>query len=180
MANQQIIDYIKTQESAGYSEVQLKKALLENGYNETDVNEAITFVNSSNNEPISSPQSTPESNQETVPSNNTTVTPIKKRNPWIVILLSLFTFGIYFIIWTVQTTKELRGNTKSAPNPLLLFLMLVPIVNFFVIFYYFWKYCKAINELTGFNNVLLFILYLVFTPVGMFLIQSELNKKATI
>jgi hypothetical protein len=180
MVNQQIIDYIKTQESAGYSEEQLKKVLLDNGYNETDINEAIAFVNSSKKEPINSPQPTPNSNKETVPSNNATVTPIKKRNVWVVILLSLFTFGIYFIIWTVQTTKELRGNTKSAPNPLILFLILIPVVNFFAIFYYFWKYCKAINELTGFNNILLFILYLVFTPVAMFLIQSELNKKATI
>ena len=176
MANQQIIDYIKTQEDAGYSEEQLKKVLLENGYNEADVDEAIKHVNSSQNTTDASSQP----NQNISQTNTLEGTPIKKRNPWIVIVLSLFTFGIYFVIWTIQTTKELRGNTTSAPNPLILLLFLVPVVNFFAIFYYFWKYCKAINELTGFNNILLFILYLVFSPVAMFMIQSELNKKATI
>lgn len=176
MVNQQLVDYIKNQENAGYSEEQLKKVLLENGYNEADMDEAIKHVNSTKNSVETSSQPI----QNVAQPGSTRNAPIKKRNPWIVIVLSLFTFGIYFVIWTIQTTKELRGNTTSAPNPLILLLFLVPVVNFFAIFYYFWKYCKAINELTGFNNILLFILYLVFSPVAMFMIQSELNKKATI
>ena len=103
---------------------------------------------------------------------------IKKRNPWLVLLFSVITFGIYAMFWLVFTTNELRKNTKSAPNPWLLVLMFIPIVNIIVMFIYFWKYSKAINELTGFSTTTLFLLLVLIGPVAMPIAQIELNKKA--
>ncbi len=57
-------------------------------------------------------------------------------------------------------------------------LMLVPFVNFIAAIYYYWKYSEAINELTGFTNIGLFVLWIFFSPAAMILAQVELNKKA--
>ena len=125
-----------------------------------------------------------------------------------VLLFSIITFGIYSIYWLVSTTNELRKNTKSAPNPKLLLLPVITFIfmligtfsyylidfNFgifylilliFLIFlnsiiflFYYYKYSKAINELTGFSVAGLFLLLIFVSPVGMILSQIELNKKS--
>jgi hypothetical protein len=86
--------------------------------------------------------------------------------------------GIYGIYWLVSTTNELRRNTRSAPNPWFLLLFLIPLVNIVIMIFYFWKYSSAINELTGFSKIGLFLLLILIAPVGMILSQIELNKKA--
>ncbi len=103
---------------------------------------------------------------------------IKKRNPILVLVFTIITFGIYGIYWIVSTTNELRAKTKSAPNPWLILLFLIPFVNIIVALVYYWKYSKAINELTGFSNVGLFLLWVLFSPAAIILAQMELNKKA--
>ena len=168
--NQQLIDYIKTEEAQGYTPQQLRSYLLQQGYKSSDIEEAINYANaetSQNNNQSQDIQSTLNS-----------ATGIKKRNPLLVFLFSIITFGIYSIYWIVSTTNELKKNTQSAPNPLLLLLMLIPFVNFIVLIIYFWKYSKAINELTGFNSLLLFLLWLFLGPIAIILSQIELNKKA--
>ena len=96
----------------------------------------------------------------------------------LVIIFSLITAGIYAIYWLVSTTNELKQNSGSAPNPWFLLLLLVPFVNVVVAFWYYWKYSKAVNELTGFNNALLFVLWIIFSPVAMVITQMQLNLKA--
>lgn len=103
---------------------------------------------------------------------------VKERNPWVVLLLSLITLGIYGIYWIVATTNELREKSDEAPSPWLLLLFLIPLVNFFVMIYYYWKYSSAINELTGFSKAGLFILWLFVNPAAMVVSQYQLNKVA--
>ena len=103
---------------------------------------------------------------------------VKYRNPILVIVFSIITLGIYAIYWLVSTTNELRKMTSSAPNPWLLLLFLVPLVNIFVAIWYYWKYSKAIEEITSFDHVLLFILWLLVSIAAMVITQIELNKKA--
>jgi|TARA_Y100000310_G_C20597754_1_gene771381 hypothetical protein len=169
MANQQLINYIKTEEAQDYTPQQLRNALIQQGYNAQEVDEAISYANQKVIYPSQQSASTPTSSG---------ASGIKKRNPFLIILFSIITFGIYGIFWLVFTTNELKKNTQSAPNPLLLLLMLIPFVNFIVMLIYFWKYSKAINELTGFNSLALFLLWIFIGPVGMIISQIELNKKA--
>ena len=103
---------------------------------------------------------------------------IKYRNPVLVIIFSIITLGIYAIYWLVSTTNELRKITSSAPNPWYLLLFLVPLVNIFVAIWYYWNYSKAIEEITSFDHVLLFILWLLVSIAAMVITQIELNKKA--
>jgi len=103
---------------------------------------------------------------------------VKYRNLVLVIVFSIITLGIYAIYWLVSTTNELRRIASSAPNPWLLLLLLVPAVNIIVGFWYYWKYSKAIGEISDFEPVLLFVLWIIISPVAMIIAQIQLNKKA--
>ena len=103
---------------------------------------------------------------------------VKYRNPVLVIVFSIITLGIYSIYWLVSTTNELRKVTSSAPNPWFLLLALVPLVNIFVVLWYYWQYSAAIGEISDFEPVLLFILWFIISPVAIVIAQIQLNKKA--
>ena len=103
---------------------------------------------------------------------------VKYRNPVLIIVFSIITVGIYSIYWLVSTTNELRRLTSTAPNPWSLLLLFVPLVNIFVVFWYYWKYSAAVGEISNFESWLLFILWLIVSPAAMVVAQIELNKKA--
>ena len=103
---------------------------------------------------------------------------VKYRNPFLVIVFGIITFGIYSIYWLVSTTNELRGLTSTAPNPWHLLWILVPFVGFFVQLWYYWQYSAAIEEISDFSGVLLFVLWLIISPVAMIIAQIQLNKRA--
>jgi len=134
---------------------------------------------------------------------------IKKRNPFLVILFSFITGGIYLIYWLIQTTKELKSNTPSAPTLFslyfiyfILFLTMtymvigsylninlgVVIVIFILCWMtlficgtiFFWKYSKAIEELTGFSAIGLFLLWIFMNLVAVIVAQIQLNKKTNL
>jgi len=102
---------------------------------------------------------------------------VKYRNPVLVILFSIITLGIYGIYWLVSTTNELRRLTSVAPDPLALLLLLIPVLNIFVGIWYYWKYSKAVEEISGVQAILLFLFWILLSPVSMIITQVELNKK---
>jgi len=102
---------------------------------------------------------------------------VKKRNPVVVLLLSLLTCFVYMLYWVFSTSREL--NKKGALDMsagLMLVLCFIPIVSLFAI----WKHCSAVETLSEGNTsgVLLFVLWIVFFPIALFMAQSELNKHA--
>lgn len=102
---------------------------------------------------------------------------VKERNPWFVIIVSFVTFFLYAIYWFYSTSKELIELTKSESSAVLWTIgLFVPLVNIYVI----WKYCEAAAQISKGkrDNVLLFIVWIIFVPVAMFWIQSDLNKYA--
>ncbi len=101
---------------------------------------------------------------------------VKRRNPVWVFLFGMFTLGIYTFIWLVSTSKELRNFSASAPNPNLLWLILIPFANAIVMIIYFWEYSKALSDATHFNSGTLFLLFVLLTPAGMLVAQKELNQ----
>ena len=105
---------------------------------------------------------------------------VKHRNPVLVIVFSVITLGIYGIYWLVSTTKELRRLKADAPNPWALLLLLIPLVDIFVALWYYWKYSAAVEEISGFSAVLLFLLWIVFPPAAVVIAQIQLNKKAAV
>jgi len=102
---------------------------------------------------------------------------VRYRSPIFVIVASIVTFGIYTLYWFYQTSKELIELSKSNSNPILWLVgMFVPLVNFYV----FWKYSKAVEQVSegSLSAILVFIVFLVFFPAAQYLVQTELNKHA--
>ena len=98
---------------------------------------------------------------------------VKKRNILVVYLLTIVTFGIYGIYWTVSTKTEMNELGAEIPTA---WLMIIPIVNL----YWLYKYCEgfATKVKKDNNTVLWFVVYLFLGIVMPFIIQSELNKLA--
>jgi hypothetical protein len=98
---------------------------------------------------------------------------ITKRSPVAIIILSIITFGIYAVYWTVVTKREINGLGASIPTS---WLMIVPIANL----YFFYRFSEGFSLYVKKDNsaILWFLLWLVITPVAMIIIQIELNKFA--
>ncbi|NYZ77418.1 DUF4234 domain-containing protein [Candidatus Micrarchaeota archaeon] len=103
--------------------------------------------------------------------------PVKERNPWFVVVASILTFFIYALYWFYSTSKELIELTKSKSSAVLWLIgLFIPFVNLYVI----WKYCEAAAKISEGrrDTVLLFIVWIIFVPLAMFWIQSDINKYA--
>ena len=96
---------------------------------------------------------------------------MQKRSPITVLLLSLVTFGIYSIIWQVQTTREMRKYGADIPNCI---LMIIPIANI----YFLWKYCEGVEKVSSgkYTAILMFLLFWLTGIIGIFLAQTAFNE----
>jgi len=99
---------------------------------------------------------------------------MQHRDPIMVFLLSIITFGIYALFWAV-TTKE-QMNAKGAQIPTA-WLIIIPIVNL----WWLWKFCEGVELVTnkGMGAAVAFLLILLLGMIGAAIIQNELNKVAT-
>lgn len=90
-----------------------------------------------------------------------------------VLLLSLITLGIYGIYWEVVTKKEMVSQGADIPTA---WLIIIPLVNI----WWLYKYCMGVEKVSGgkMSGILLFILFLLFSIVGMAVAQDTFNKVA--
>ena len=131
---------------------------------------------------------------------------IKYKNPALMLILSLITGGLFFIVWLIITAKELRKNSKTAPHPAWLFILLLPIISYvlmsglagfspenitlaivawglniisaIIMIMFYWKYSSAIHEISDFGSVGLFFLFIFIWPIAQVISQMKLNKKS--
>jgi hypothetical protein len=91
-----------------------------------------------------------------------------------VILLSIITFGIYYLVWLVTTKNQM--NTKGAQIPTA-WLLIIPLVNI----WWYWRFCEGVELVTnkGMQTVIAFLLLWLLGVIGIAIIQNELNKVAT-
>jgi len=94
-----------------------------------------------------------------------------KRSPIAVILLTLFTFGIYGIYWEVVTKGEMVRKGADIPTA---WLIIIPIANL----WWAYKYCMGVEKVTNgkMSGVLALVLMLVLSIVGLGIIQDSFNK----
>lgn len=106
-----------------------------------------------------------------------TLRPIKHRNLVFVAIMSLITFGIYFIYWVYSTKEEMNSLGGRIPSLILFFIPLVHI-------YFFYEYSKyfvtKVQKLPGDSiNIIVFTAVMSFFPIlGMMFIQNDLNALA--
>jgi cytochrome bd-type quinol oxidase subunit 2 len=88
-----------------------------------------------------------------------------------IVLLSILTLGIYFVVWTVKTKNEM--NERHAAQIPTAWLMWVP-------FWWAWKYCAGVERATDgkMSQINAFLLLHIFPVVGQVLIQLKANEAA--
>lgn len=106
-------------------------------------------------------------------------TGVKKRNLVAQVILAIVTLGIYAVYWFYQTTWELKNLAadESARPGLWTFLMFIPFVHLYVLY----KHAELFERVSTekFQRWLLWVIWLVFAPAVWFIVQTELNTKAT-
>jgi hypothetical protein len=103
---------------------------------------------------------------------------IKRRNMWMQILLCIVTLGIYAIYWYYVTAKEMADYKRVDGLPgLRTLLLFVPVANL----YSYWKHSELVDSLSEsqYNKILVFVLWVFFSPAVWVITQVELNKRAT-
>jgi hypothetical protein len=104
---------------------------------------------------------------------------VKRRDMLVQVLLFCITLGIYGIYWFYQTACEMKAlaHADEASPGLWTVLLFIPFANF----YAHYKYSDLFEEVSeeSLNRWILFILWIVFCPAVWFIVQMELNKKAT-
>lgn len=96
-----------------------------------------------------------------------------RRSPISIILLTIVTIGIYYLIWYVSTKDEMNSKGANIPTA---WLLIIPIANWFWI----WEFSKGVELVTkkamgaGSAFVLLFLL----GTIGGAIVQNNLNKVA--
>ena len=114
-------------------------------------------------------------------------TSVKIRNPFLVFVWSIVTFGIYYLVWYYKINRELRdaGGIDVSPVVALLAVSLgwIVIVPPFVSWYRTFERIVAAQRTAGTsgeaNPILGFILYVIavfMLPVEVIYAQDELNK----
>ncbi|CAN5489603.1 hypothetical protein BH11MYX1_BH11MYX1_56560 [soil metagenome] len=94
-----------------------------------------------------------------------------KRSAITVIVLTFVTFGIYALVWQVQTKNEL--NRVYGANIPTAWLLLVP---FFGPLYFMWKWSEGAEKATGTSGITVFLLMLVVPIVGIPVMVGKFNQ----
>jgi hypothetical protein len=91
------------------------------------------------------------------------------------VLFSIITFGIYIIYWFHITHKQLAKGTDADFSATWRTIgMFIPIYNFIVL----WRDGQDCEAVTDQDGVILFILFIVFSPAAWYLIQTGINGVA--
>jgi hypothetical protein len=98
---------------------------------------------------------------------------MKNRNIGTMILLTVVTFGIYFLVWSVKTAREMRSQGADIPNSI---LIIIPLANI----WWTWKYSEGVEKVTAgkVSTILSFVLLYVAGFIGIYVVQNEFNKVA--
>jgi hypothetical protein len=104
---------------------------------------------------------------------------IKRRDMIVQVILFCITFGIYGIYWFYQTAVEMASLERDpdvSPG-LWTVLLFIPFLNF----YSWYKYSELFEDVASdhLNKWILFILWIVFAPAVWFIVQTDLNRKAS-
>lgn len=102
---------------------------------------------------------------------------IKYRNMWVRVLYFILALGLYGIYWFFVSLEELQvANDKEKSGCLWTFLSILPVLSLFAYWRHSFEYAEFVDE--KYPGIAIFILWIVFSPVVWFLVQSDLNRAA--
>lgn len=104
---------------------------------------------------------------------------VKYRNMAAQVALMIVTFGFYSFYWFYKTSQEMQylAQDDNASPELWTILLFVP----FGALYSWYKHSQLVEKLTQgrYETVLIYILWIFFSPAVWYLTQTDLNRKAT-
>lgn len=100
---------------------------------------------------------------------------MKNRSPITVLVLSLVTFGIYALVWHVQTKEEM--NRTYGTNIPTAWLLLIPFVG---ALYWIWKWSEGAERATGTSGITVFLLMMLIPVVGIPVMASKFNAASPV
>ena len=94
-----------------------------------------------------------------------------RRNPIVVLILSVVTLGIYAIVWYVVTKREMNRLGARVPTA---WLIIIPLINI----YWMWKFSEGVGNVTKgrMSGAVAFLLLFFLSVIGMAIAQSSLNS----
>jgi Domain of unknown function (DUF4234) len=100
---------------------------------------------------------------------------MKKRNPFLVLILPFLTLGIYSLVWSVKTKNEMNRQGASIPTA---WLLVVPLANI----YWLWSYSKGVAQITkgALSAPIAFLLPCFIGPAGSAVVQYQFNQVAAV
>lgn len=100
-----------------------------------------------------------------------TATGLQRRDPIMVLVFSLITFGIYGIYWHVMTKLEMNASGTQIPTA---WLIIIPIISI----WWMWKFSEGIEQVTQgrMTGPIAFLLLFFLGMIGGAIIQDTLNK----
>jgi hypothetical protein len=98
---------------------------------------------------------------------------MKNRSVAAVVLLSIITFGIYYLVWFVKTKNEMN-KTYGTQIPSAI-MLIIPVMNII----WMWKWAAGVEKATQGkqSQTMAFVLVLLLSLIGVAIIQSEFNKQ---
>jgi hypothetical protein len=114
-------------------------------------------------------------------------TTVKIRNPFLVFVWSLITFGIYYVVWYYKINRELRDASGIDVSPVVAVLAItigwiIIVPPFFSWYRTFERIVRAQraagarNEANPVLGVILYVIAVFFLPIEVIYAQDELNK----
>lgn len=95
---------------------------------------------------------------------------MKARSPVTVLVLSLVTFGIYALVWQIQTKDEMnRAYGAGIPTA---WLLLVPFLGPLL---WMWKWSAGASQATGTPALQVFLMMALLPIVGIPVMTSKFN-----
>lgn len=95
---------------------------------------------------------------------------MRQRSPASVVILSIITFLIYWIVWLVNTKDEMNELGANIPSA---WYLLIPVVNV----WWGWKWSEGCEIVTGgkLSASVAFVLHALLLPIGSGIIQVTFN-----
>jgi hypothetical protein len=98
-----------------------------------------------------------------------------KRDVLMILLLSVFTFGIYYLYWIVATKEELNRVGADIPTA---WCLIIPFVNFYFWYRYAQGYVKIVKQKADDSpDVLVYFFIGAFIPlIKIIIFQDGFNR----
>ena len=96
---------------------------------------------------------------------------MKNRNIVALLLLTIVTFGFYYVYWAASTRGEMNRRGATIPTT---WLIIIPFVNI----WWLWKHSEGVEHVTNskISAVVAFLLQFFVGVIGAMVIQNEFNK----